>query len=105
MPVVKKKLPVGLIIGFTVLFLLVFGGMVFVQSRANRAVTPVAVVTPTEEPTPTIASRLSPIATSAAFLQFDSNLASLSATINAFSLSDGSLTPPTIDLDLGLSNK
>ena len=98
---VKKPLPYVAIIVATVVIALAL--TLYLRTSIQPAAPIVAEVTPTLSPNPTQPSRLSAVATTSAFASFDSSLASLSANIGSFTLTDAALTPPTLDLELGLA--
>lgn len=85
--------------------LLVLGIVVLFKKTQTTSVTPEVKTTPTSVPTSTPSQHVSAIATTSAFRAFSENVASLSATINAFTLQDGAFTPPALDLEIGFSTE
>lgn len=87
--------------------LLMLTGVVYLL--ASRSASPEAPDQPAAQPTPlataTPVQQVSAISTSSAFLTFTENIASLSAKVNAFSIQDGALTPPALDLEIGFSRE
>lgn len=61
--------------------------------------------TPISQATPTPIRAVSAIATQSAFLSLESSIASLSSSIQAFTVLDPSLTPPILDLTLKFNRK
>lgn len=97
----KKRLP---LVPILVAVIFVAAALIlYLRLSQQQSAPPVAQISPTPIPNPTQPSRLSLVATTSAFISFDSALASLSASINAFTLSDGTLAPPTLDIELGLT--
>jgi hypothetical protein len=72
-----------------------------VFSRGEQLTPTTAELVPT--PTPTPIRTPSALATQSAFLAFEEAVASLSAHIQALPVSDPSLAPPTIELELGFN--
>lgn len=90
--------------GCVVIFLVLIFYML--NRRNSNETTPVPVATtPTPLATATPVQQVSAIATTSAFITFAENVASLSATVNAFSLQDGALSPPTLDLEIGFKKE
>lgn len=87
-----------------IVLILVVGIAALYKKTQITSVAPEVKTTPTSVPTSTPSRHLSAIATTSAFRAFSENVASLSATINAFTLQDGSFTPPALDLDIGFSD-
>lgn len=80
-------------------FLAVFGVGKVIQ---KPAIVTVPTPTPTISPVPTPIRTLSPFATTSAFMQLDASVTSFSTAIKAYNTSDPSLSPPVLDLNLGL---
>ncbi len=101
-PQPKKPLPKNFVIVGAVVFVILIVVLVYLQALQNKPVAQLPAPTPAPLATPTPMRILTPIATTSAFMSFHESVASLSATINGFSFVDGTLTPPVLDLDLGL---
>lgn len=101
----KSKL-VPILLGITVILLGGIYGMLISQVKKTPAATVVnATPTPTATPSISTTQPLSGIATTSAFVNLESTVASLSSAINALNVSDTTLNPPTLDLPLGLETK
>lgn len=99
-PVVKR--PVFLIIG--VVIILIIGSLIF-ATQTKKPVTLTPATTPSvATPTPTPIRKLEAFATQSAFIQFESSVASLSASIQNSEIQGPSITAPVLDLQLGFSN-
>ena len=88
---------------FIILILIGLSGSLFMVTKGK---TTTLVPTPTETPTPT--PKVKPVvsmATESAYLELIQGVASLSAHINALEVSDSTLIPPTIELQLGFTNQ
>ena len=105
-PTPAKKIPVK-IFGIGAIVLIVLSLAAFLLNNRNPGTKEPEQVTaqPTLLPTATPVQQVSAIATSSAFMTFTESVASLSATVNAFSLQDGSLAPPTLDLEIGFQKE
>lgn len=101
----KKKSPLVLI--FLGVAVLILGGIFGILLRKNvtSQPTPTASNTAVPTPTPAVNRPLSAIASTSAFLQTESAIASLSAAAAALNVSDTTLNPPSLDLPLGLETK
>lgn len=86
---------------FAVFFVAVAILYVHSLSPSQMSVTPTP--TPQPLPTPTPIRTPSRISTSSAFMNFQGAVASLSASLNGFDVSDTTLTPPVLVTDLGLT--
>lgn len=82
---------------FTAIAFLYVRSMQPAQISVSPTPTPVPIATPTPIRTP------SRISTSSAFMNFQGAVASLSASLNGFDVSDTTLTPPVLVTDLGLT--
>lgn len=90
--------PIAAVVVVTGIFVLVaVTATSAVKGRQSRE-SPAATLMPTPSPM----RNLSPLATQSAFLQLVAGAASLSASLNSYSPQDPSLSPPTLDLPLGL---
>jgi glycerol uptake facilitator-like aquaporin len=101
----KKSLLVPVLLGLTVVIL---GGIfgLLLQQNSNPAVSlPTASPSPTPTSTPTTNQPLSDVASTSAFIEMESGIASLSAAVAALNISDTALNPPSLDLPLGLETK
>lgn len=103
---VKKKSPLGAIVLGAVVLILgsVYGIFVQQTSRSPLGNIPKA-PTPTAAGATVSSRNLSAIASSSAFLQAESAVASLSAAATVLSVSDTTINPPAIELPLGLDTK
>lgn len=100
-PVPRPSLNLWLVAAVVVvagIFVLIAVTATTVANRRQTPQLPTASLTPS--PTPT--RNLSPLATQSAFLKLEQAVASLSASIGSYSPQDPSLSPPTLDLPLGL---
>lgn len=79
----------------------VFVGITKLQPTKTAAVATPTPAPPT--PTPTPIREPSLIASSSAFLQFQANVATLSAVIAGYNPQDSALTPPSLVLPLGFT--
>lgn len=104
-PSQPKKFSVLGIVTIVVIILALVGGGILAQKSNLFSPQPTTAPSPqTLQPTPTPERHLSLIATQSAFLQLQSNVASLSASIQNVIVSDPILSPPVLDLPLGFSN-
>ena len=92
-------------IGFTILLIGALAGAVWFFTKAKPAPTPNQVEAPILSPTPTPVRSASPVATTSAFLALEQSVASLATALGATSGDDPTLTPPIIELDLGLGSQ
>lgn len=76
--------------------------LILVRSLWPTRVPEIPIIAPSATPSPTPVRELSSIATQSAFISLEARLASVSSAITATSLDDPSLSPPVIDLPLGL---
>lgn len=97
---ITKYLP---IIGVVLLLAILVVTALYIWSLRSTPVTQAPEPTPIPAATPTPMRVLSKVATTSAFAIFENSVASLSATLNAFNFQDGTLTPPVLELDLGLT--
>lgn len=88
----------GIAVVLALLAVVLFGLIIFGDKPA-----PPVVVTPTPAPTPTPVRFPSNIATLSAFLALEEKTASLSAAVAGYVVEDPSLTPPVLELPLGLT--
>lgn len=100
----KQMNTLYIVIGAVLCVAILVFGFLYARSTTPTSNTPTVAVTPTEAPTPTPPPNVSRIATTSAFLTFKEEIASFSATLNAFSLQDSTLAPPIMDLELNLTN-
>ncbi|MFH0749830.1 MAG: hypothetical protein V1917_02865 [Candidatus Gottesmanbacteria bacterium] len=101
----KKSLLVPILLGVAVLILgAIFG--ILLRDDLKRQ-TPDVIQTSSPTPTPTMSTNqpLSAIASTSAFLQTESAIASLSAAAKVLNVSDTTLNHPSLDLPLGLETK
>jgi hypothetical protein len=98
-PISSKLL---LVVGSVFVLGIFIFGFLYVQSMRPATQEPAPAITPTEAPTPTPPPNLSRVATTSAFGAFGEEIASYAATLDAFSLQDSTLSPPILDLELGL---
>lgn len=95
-----------IIIITTIIIIILLLGIIFslAWKATAKPVTTQILPEPTIEAlaTPIPNRPLSPIATQSAFISLDQKIASLSASVNSFATSDTSLTPPVLELSLGL---
>lgn len=88
------------------LIALLIGSGLFMTWRSMNQAPPkpaIPTATPTQTPTPTPVRELSLIASQSAFLSLQNEVASLSGALQNYVVDDPSLSPPTIDLSLGLT--
>lgn len=76
--------------------------LIVVSKLLSTPNTPMVQVIETPTPTPTPIRTLSTIAAQSAFVALDQSQASLSANLTDTNLDDPSLSPPVLDLPLGL---
>lgn len=100
----KRVNPLYIVIGAVLCTAILVFGFLYARSTAPATEAPPAAVRPTEVPTPTPPPNVSRIATTSAFMVFKEEIASFSATLNAFTLQDSTLAPPILDLELNLAN-
>jgi len=100
----KKTIVVPLLLGITILMLGAVFGVLLRQDLINK---PSITQPQLQTPTPTIVSNqpLSAIATTSAFMEAESAIASLSAEAASLNMNDTTVNPPIIDLPLGLDAK
>lgn len=96
-----QQIPKWLIVAAIIVTVLLVA-MGIVQLTQRPSVVAIPTPTPTIPSSPTPIRTLSPIATTSAFLTLDSSVASYAATVKAYNTSDPSLSPPVLDLNLGL---
>lgn len=100
----KRILPKNIYIaGGVLLVAILITAILYIKSTLQAPAAPVAVPTPIIVITPTPMRMPSRIASSSAFVTYQNAVASLSGTINAFTILDSTLTPPVLNTDLGLS--
>jgi len=103
-PQTPKKFPViGVVTGIVIVLAVIIGGVIAQNPKiitGNPAPNPTLVAPP---PSPTPERQLSFIASQSAFIQIETNVASLSGSIQNIIVSDPSLSPPVLDLPLGFS--
>ncbi len=83
--------------------ILIFG-FLYLKSSTQPKEAPMTPIIPTTVPSPTPQPNLSRISTTSAFMGYSEEVASFSAILNAFSLQDGTLIPPILDIELDLKN-
>lgn len=100
----KKTIVVPLLLGITILML---GAVFGVLLRQDLIKKPSITQSQLQTPTPIIVSNqpLSAIATTSAFMEAESAIASLSAEAASLNMNDTTVNPPIIDLPLGLDAK
>jgi hypothetical protein len=91
-----------IIIGIFV-FMCVVVGILYTRLTANQSDGNTPTPTATVVVTPTPLQRLSAISSTSAFMTYHEAVASFSATLTSFDMQDGGLTPPQLELELGLS--
>jgi hypothetical protein len=95
-----KKVPPLLIVG-AVLFVIIFGSLLFASQR-KPAVTATPTPTPAvSTPTPTSTRALTSFATQSAFIQFESSVDAFPGIIQGAAIQDPTIVPPVLDLPLG----
>lgn len=100
-PMVEKLLPLILAVVAIFFGILIFAVVQkFIEKPEPKPVT--IIVTPTPSPTPV--HIFTTVATTSAFMAFESNVASLSGKVEAFQNEDPSLTTPSLVLPLGFPN-
>jgi len=90
--------PIAVILG--VLVILIVGSLVFAANRPKKS-TVIPTPTPTVTPSPTPIQTLTPFATQSAFVAFDQSVDTFPATVSGATVSDATLSPPSVDLNLG----
>lgn len=100
----KSKL-VPILLGVVVILLGGIYGMLISQLQKPKPTQTVITPTPTAEPSMATTQPLSAIASSSAFMNIETSVASLSTAIGSLNVSDTTLNPPTLDLPLGLDTK
>lgn len=100
-PFVPKK-TILIIIGIIVAMCIVVG-ILYTRLTANQSDGNAPTPIPTTVVTPTPVQSLSAISTTSAFMEYHNAVASFSATLTSFDMQDRGLTPPMLELELGLS--
>jgi len=101
-PLTRKR---KIIIGFFIFFIILLFGLSIIFFRQVKPKTDSGdmtklSLTPTK-PIGAINTDIYPMATSSAFLEIESSISALAASISAYSAQDPSLSPPVIELSLG----
>lgn len=101
----KKSFLVPILLGTAVLLLGGVFGLLLRQGNTKLPSETVAPLTPTPTNMQTTNQPLSAIASTSAFTQTETGIASLSAAAAALNVADTTLNPPSLDLPLGLETK
>lgn len=98
----STRTPIWAIVG-TIVLIAIIGGATWFFTKAKPESGPSQTEAPARTPSPTPIRNVSPVATTSAFLALEQSISTLSANIAATNADDPTLTPPIIELDLGLT--
>jgi len=102
-PVIHKKPTVVFIIGGIVIFIIIVVSFIALQSNKQTTPESVAGPTPYEIITPTPRRTLSRVASTSEFMQFHTEVASLSGALQSFNFQDATLVPPVFDTTIEIA--